>query len=172
MTERDDAKQTPRIRYLSRREMLSLVGSTAAGLALAGCTTSGSGQSGSGETTSASTAETTAETASTCVVRPEQTEGPYFVDTMLDRSDIREGREGTPLDLVFNVSRVDAGDAAACGPLAGALVDIWHCDALQRVALLLPHPHRGCTIVARKSSSWASVFAPMVVVVQLHCKPL
>jgi protocatechuate 3,4-dioxygenase beta subunit len=130
MTERDDAKQTPRIRYLSRREMLSLVGSTAAGLALAGCTTSGSGQSGSGETTSASTAGTTAETASTCVVKPEQTEGPYFVDTMLDRSDIREGREGTPLDIVFNVSQVDAGDAAACGPLAGALVDIWHCDAL------------------------------------------
>ena len=77
MTERDDAKKTPRIRYLSRREMLALMGSTAAGLALAGCTTSGSGQSGSGETTSASTAETTAgttaETASTCVVKPEQT---------------------------------------------------------------------------------------------------
>ena len=130
MTERDDAKKIPRIRYLSRREMLGLVGSTAAGLALAGCTTSGSGQSGPGETTSASTAGTTAETASTCVVRPEQTEGPYFVDTMLDRSDIREDREGTPLELVFNVSRVDAGDAAACGTLAGALVDIWHCDAL------------------------------------------
>ena len=124
MTERDVAKKIPRIRYLSRREMLGLMGSTAAGLALAGCTTSGSGQSGSGETTSASTAGTTAETASTCVVKPEQTEGRYFVDTMLDRSDIREDREGTPLELVFNVSRVDAGDAAACGPLAGALVDI------------------------------------------------
>ena len=130
MTERDDVKKTPRIRYLSRREMLGLVGSTAAGLALAGCTTSGSGQSGPGETTSASTAGTTAETASTCVVKPEQTEGPYFVDTKLDRSDIREEREGTPLELVFNVSRVDAGDDAACGPLASALVDIWHCDAL------------------------------------------
>ena len=117
MTERDDAKKTPRIRYLSRREILGLMGSTAAGLVLAGCTTSGSGQPGSVETTSASTAETTAgttaETASTCVVKPEQTEGPYFVDTMLDRSDIREDREGTPLELVFNVSRVDAGDDAA-----------------------------------------------------------
>jgi hypothetical protein len=29
--------------------------------------------------------------------------------------------------------------------------------ALQRVALLLPHRHRRCTLVARKSFSWTSV---------------
>jgi protocatechuate 3,4-dioxygenase beta subunit len=133
--ERDPAKSTPEIRYLSRREMLGLMGSTAAAITLAGCGGGGE-RSGSGDTTggstSASTAETTgtvAETASTCVVRPEQTEGPYFVDEMINRSDIREDREGVPLDLVFNVSRVDEGNAAACGPLAGALVDIWHADA-------------------------------------------
>ena len=129
--ELDPEKKTPRIRYLTRREMLSLMGSTAAALALAGC--GGSEQSGSGESTSASTAETTsgatAETASTCLVRPEQTEGPYFVDEMLNRSDIREDREGVPLDLTFNVSRVDEGDVSACGPLAGAVVDFWHADA-------------------------------------------
>jgi len=33
------------------------------------------------------------------------------------------------LDLTFNVSRVDEGDASVCGPLAGAVVDVWHCDA-------------------------------------------
>ena len=131
--ERDDAKTIPKIRYLSRREMLSLMGSTAAAITLAGC--GGSEQSGSGESTSTSTAETTGgaatETASTtCVVRPEQTEGPYYVDTGLQRSDIREEREGVPLELTFNVSRVDEGDISACGPLAGAVVDIWHCDAL------------------------------------------
>ena len=131
--ERDDAKKTPKVRYLTRREMLSLMGSTAAAITLAGC--GGSEQSGSGESTNSSTAETTngaaTETASTtCVVRPEQTEGPYYVDTGLDRSDIREQREGVPLDLTFNVSRVDEGDVSACGPLAGAVVDIWHCDAL------------------------------------------
>ncbi len=121
---RDLAKKTPKIRYLSRREMLGLMGSTAVAVTLAGCGGSEqSGQSGSGEQTSASTAEPTsgaaAETASTCVVKPEQTEGPYFVDEMLNRSDIREDREGVQLDLVFNVSRVDEGNAAACGPLAG-----------------------------------------------------
>src|ERR671913_314673 len=104
--ERNDAKKTPRIRYLSRREMLALMGSTAAAITLAGCGGSEkSGEPGSGgETTGASTSAAgggttgaTAETASTtCVVRPEQTEGPYYVDTGLDRSDIREEREGVP----------------------------------------------------------------------------
>ena len=124
----DPEKKTPKIRYLSRREMLGLMGSTAAAVTLAGCGGSGrSGQPGAGETTDTST---TAETASTtCVVRPEQTEGPCYVNTGLERSDIREEREGVPLDLTFNVSRVDEGDASACGPLAGAVVDVWHCDA-------------------------------------------
>jgi protocatechuate 3,4-dioxygenase beta subunit len=134
---RDDAKKTPMIRYLSRREMLGLMGSTAVAVTLAGCggegEQPGSGGSSGGSTSASSTVGTTgaaAETASTCVVRPEQTEGPYYVDVGLDRSDIREGKEGVPLDLTFNVSRVDGGDVSACGPLAGAVVDIWHCDAV------------------------------------------
>ena len=67
-----------------------------------------------------------------CVVRPAQTEGPYFVDERLNRSDIRsdptDGRvkSGTPLALTLLVSRLGAGD---CQPLPGAQVDIWHCDA-------------------------------------------
>lgn len=69
----------------------------------------------------------------TCVVRPEQTEGPYFVDEKLHRSDIRlEATEqsikpGAPLRLEFHVSRIAGG---SCAPLAGAIVDVWHCDAL------------------------------------------
>jgi len=67
-----------------------------------------------------------------CVVRPQQTEGPYFVDEKLTRSDIRSDpasgamKPGAPLQLTFNVSRVGAG----CTPLTGAIVDLWHCDAL------------------------------------------
>lgn len=67
-----------------------------------------------------------------CVVRPEQTEGPYFVDEKLNRSDIRvdpsnkSTKPGVPLRLEFQVSRI-AG--AACTPLGGAMVDVWHCDA-------------------------------------------
>ena len=68
-----------------------------------------------------------------CVVRPEQTEGPYFVDEKLNRSDIRVDpsdktiKPGVPLRLEFHVSHVASG---ACNPLSGAIVDIWHCDAL------------------------------------------
>ncbi len=68
-----------------------------------------------------------------CIVRPEQTEGPYFVDERLHRSDIRSDptdgrvRPGTPLALTLLVSRLGAGD---CQPLPGVQVDIWHCDAL------------------------------------------
>jgi len=75
---------------------------------------------------------TLAATLPSCVVRPEMTEGPYFVDEMLNRADIRSDpsdgsvREGAPLRLTFLVSQIGA---SACTPLAGAQVDIWHCDA-------------------------------------------
>ncbi|MHB0876454.1 MAG: intradiol ring-cleavage dioxygenase [Anaerolineae bacterium] len=71
-------------------------------------------------------------TTAGCVVRPSMTEGPYFVDEKLERSDVRsdpasgEVRQGVPLALTFAVSQASAG---ACTPLAGAQVDIWHCDA-------------------------------------------
>jgi protocatechuate 3,4-dioxygenase beta subunit len=67
-----------------------------------------------------------------CVVRPEQTEGPFYVDTQLDRADIRsepttgELKEGIPLVLNIHVSALQAG---VCAPLRSALVDLWHCDA-------------------------------------------
>lgn len=68
-----------------------------------------------------------------CIARPEQVEGPYFVDAHVHRSDIRsdlttgEMRDGARLDLRINVSRVTPTD---CQPLEGALVDVWQCDAL------------------------------------------
>src|SRR6266571_4308482 len=71
--------------------------------------------------------------APSCVVRPEQTEGPYFVDERLNRADIRmepatgEVAPGAPLELVMTVSRVASG--GSCIPVAGAQVDLWQCDA-------------------------------------------
>lgn len=68
-----------------------------------------------------------------CVVRPELTEGPFFVDERLNRADIRtdpssgEQKQGALLDLSFRVSRVGS---EGCTPLEGASVDVWHCDAL------------------------------------------
>jgi protocatechuate 3,4-dioxygenase beta subunit len=68
-----------------------------------------------------------------CIAQPRQTEGPYFVDEGLRRSDLRidpgTGRisEGVPLELRFIVSA--ALPSGACAVMSGARVDIWHCDA-------------------------------------------
>lgn len=80
-----------------------------------------------GSSVSAQTLEKTPDsTAAACVsLTPELTEGPYYIDDMLLRDDITEGREGIPLDLSITVI-----DSVSCEPLADAAVDIWHCDAL------------------------------------------
>jgi protocatechuate 3,4-dioxygenase beta subunit len=55
---------------------------------------------------------------------PVQTEGPFFVDTGLVRSDIRDGKPGVVLELGLRVV-----EAASCTPIPGALVEVWHADA-------------------------------------------
>jgi uncharacterized protein (TIGR03437 family) len=74
-----------------------------------------------------------AATTVTCVAAtPTVTEGPYWVDEKLFRSDIRTdpatgiARTGTPLTLTIALQNLSGG---SCVPLAGAYVDIWHCDA-------------------------------------------
>jgi len=62
-------------------------------------------------------------TPNVCLVSPETTEGPYYFDPALLRGDITEDKSGVPLELRLQV--VDAN----CVPIAGARVDIWHCDA-------------------------------------------
>jgi protocatechuate 3,4-dioxygenase beta subunit len=109
-------------RLLTRREALALIG--ASGVALLAGATPGRAQAPSGSSPRLS-----------CVVRPQQTEGPFFVEEALNRSDIRsdprsgEVTPGVPLRLTFKVSRLSG---AGCTPLAGAQVDAWHCDALGR----------------------------------------
>jgi protocatechuate 3,4-dioxygenase beta subunit len=67
-----------------------------------------------------------------CVVTPEITEGPFFIDERLNRSDLTRDttdpgvRSGTPLRLALHVYAVRG---AACVPLEGAQVDLWHTDA-------------------------------------------
>ena len=75
----------------------------------------------------------TMEAADTCVpATPTVTEGPYWVDEKLFRSDIRTdpttgvARAGIPLKLTIAVQNLSS---SSCGALVGAYVDIWHCDA-------------------------------------------
>jgi protocatechuate 3,4-dioxygenase beta subunit len=74
----------------------------------------------------AGTPESDAGTASTgvCILTPELTEGPYYLDDMLVRNDITEGKAGIPMTL-----RITVVDATTCAPLENAAVDVWHCDA-------------------------------------------
>lgn len=167
----NDDRQLGRI--LSRREVLTLLGTTGAAL-LVGCGSTApdtieasAAASSATETSAAATASAeaaeaspslnaeaqsaealasdpvasaeqaaeveTAEAANSavatpdCVVRPEVTEGPYYVDVDLVRSDIREEKQGTPLTLTFNVSQVSD---SACTAYEGVTVEIWHCDAI------------------------------------------
>lgn len=62
--------------------------------------------------------------AGSCTLYPQQTEGPFFLDLALTRSDIKDGKTGTPMTLIIEV-----WSAASCAPVPGALVDVWHCDA-------------------------------------------
>jgi protocatechuate 3,4-dioxygenase beta subunit len=59
-----------------------------------------------------------------CVLAPEQTEGPYYIPREKVRRNISEGRPGVPLQLQLQVV-----DVASCRGIAGASVDVWHCDA-------------------------------------------
>ncbi|QFG22809.1 intradiol ring-cleavage dioxygenase [Actinomadura sp. WMMB 499] len=59
-----------------------------------------------------------------CVLTPEGSEGPYYVDRALLRRDITEGRRGVALNL-----RTTVVDAGTCRPIRGAAVDVWHADA-------------------------------------------
>jgi protocatechuate 3,4-dioxygenase beta subunit len=73
-----------------------------------------------------------AEAATTVVLTPQETEGPYFVDEKLNRSDLitdpydNSIQEGLPLMLGLTVSQSVNG---AVTPLAGAYVDIWQANA-------------------------------------------
>ena len=117
-------------RLLNRREALLALAGAGAVVALAACAP---GSTSTAQVTAASGASTATTSGNTpaCVVRPALTEGPYFVDEMLNRSDIRSDpsdssvRQGALLALTFRVSQL----TNACAPLGGASVDVWHCDA-------------------------------------------
>lgn len=119
---------TPISAALTRREMLGRAANAMAMVVvsqgLVGCATDALGSI---------VTDTTGNSANaSCVLTAALTEGPYFVDEMLNRSDIRVDpvtgavSAGTPLALTFNLHRMAN---AACTPLTGATVDVWHADA-------------------------------------------
>src|SRR5882724_3168041 len=113
---------------ISRREAIGLLALAGAGVML-GC---GGGKS-TASTTSTSTATTTTGTGNAaCILTPELTVGPYFVDEKLNRSDLTADTtdtnvtSGVPLTLKMFIM---AYTSSGCSPLSGAQVDVWRADA-------------------------------------------
>ncbi|MBD2596301.1 intradiol ring-cleavage dioxygenase [Nostoc spongiaeforme FACHB-130] len=121
-------------RLLNRRETLALFRAAGTAIFVVGCIPRNS-VSTQEQISAAVPVSSTVKTATSpsCVLSPQQTEGPYFVDEKLNRSDIRidpaDGaiKAGVPLQLTLHISQIGS---TGCTPLAGAIVDIWHCDAL------------------------------------------
>jgi len=127
-SDRPGARPSLRTR-LSRRDLLGFATKGAASVvvsqALLACDSLTAAQEAGEATAPAS--------GTSCVQTAALTEGPYFVDGRLNRSDIRSDPDtgavsaGVLLKIRFNVMRVSG---SACTPLTGAYLDVWHCDAV------------------------------------------
>ena len=67
-----------------------------------------------------------------CRLWVDQDEGPYYLAGQPFRGDLVEDRIGVPLRLAVSLR---AEDNSA---VAGAIVDVWHCDALGRYSGFSP----------------------------------
>ena len=106
---------------LTRRQMVGAAGTTGVALLFGGLVRG----------TGGALDPDVAEAAATCVMTPAKTEGPYFVDERLNRSDIRSdptsGDVQDGIKLTLKLSVFDASND--CAPVRGAQVDIWHANA-------------------------------------------
>ena len=105
---------------INRRELIGAMGAAASAAVAFGC-----GSSPTSPTGTSTTPTPTTGTNAACAVTPTETLGPYPSLTDLIRSDIREGKAGTVLNLTVRVVNANSG----CAAVSGANVEIWHVDA-------------------------------------------
>ena len=109
---------------ITRRATLGKLGGLLAGAVAVGGLKAADSGSATDEEGSSTGPLGVASGAVTCVLAPEQTEGPYYLDDHKVRRNITERRPGASLAL-----RLTVVDATSCRPIKAAAVDIWHCDA-------------------------------------------
>lgn len=107
-----------------KRGFTSLLGLAAVGPLVGACQTKIVDPGTS--TTGTSTGSTNGNSASNCFVTPSETDGPFptKVPASFVRKDITDGRTG--LTLAVNITIKNAN--ASCAAVAGAIIDVWHCD--------------------------------------------
>lgn len=107
---------------LTRRQTFALMGRTGLSLAFGGLLAHDAGAAFQAQ----------AHGAVKLVASPALTEGPFFVDERLNRSDLLAGTtrkavvDAVPLALELTVYRLADGRYS---PLKNVTVDVWHCDA-------------------------------------------
>ena len=109
----------------SRKHFLKnmFIGAASVPMILSACkkdTESTGTSSGSGSSSGNGTGGTS------CTAAPTETEGPFPTHTpsSLMRTDIRDDRTGVLLTIKITIQNTNN----SCAALAGAIVDIWHCD--------------------------------------------
>ena len=115
-----------RSKEISRRQAIGILAVAGAG-AMLGC---GGGKTSTSTTTTTTSSTGTGNTA--CILTPELTVGPYFVDEKLNRSDLTSDTtdtnvtNGVPMTLQMFIMEYSS---SGCTALSGAQVDVWHADA-------------------------------------------
>lgn len=61
---------------------------------------------------------------SSCMLQPDVTQGPYYVNGELIRENVAEDQGGIPLFL-----QMQFVDTSTCEPIPDMWVDLWHCNA-------------------------------------------
>ena len=160
-----DDDDRPIGRLLSRREALAILGVGTGATIVAACMPSALttlAPTASAGSTPAPGATSTGALPS-CVVKPELTEGPFFVDEKIDRSDIRSDTKsgavevGVPLILSFAVSKVSGN---SCVPFEGAVVDVWHCNVAGEYSDIAQNGTFGRTFCAATKSRTRTATPP------------
>lgn len=59
-----------------------------------------------------------------CILAPEVTNGPYYVNGELIRKNVKEDQVG--IDLYLEVQYIDV---TTCRPVPALFVDVWNCNA-------------------------------------------
>jgi protocatechuate 3,4-dioxygenase beta subunit len=109
-----------------KRGFGSLLGLAAITPMLGACKQTDVDPAGTTDGTGTTTGSTNGNSASNCAVTPTETAGPFPTKTPADlvRKDIRDDRTGVAMTMNITIKNSNA----SCAALAGALVDVWHCD--------------------------------------------